>query len=267
MGFDLKRDVSKTEFQYPGVMNFARTCLHALLSLLDSVISTVMESPPPDLVESGYHLLYLLAANYKTSGPVLRFLRLNKSFFKNHLKESRKNFDKGKKTSPKIYRFVNRSHVELTGVNQLSWLMKTLAIELKVTSNIKQVTYLKQLTSFLINIPAGEEGQEDIFSLVQKNLLETRIITPDDVKLNNFMTSFVDYFEFKVPAVDTPNWEFFDNNALNQILQQCQKKSTMKLIDLKKLHQILYDELKNLQGNECIEISIRKIFLILLLLC
>ncbi|KAF7266032.1 hypothetical protein GWI33_020609 [Rhynchophorus ferrugineus] len=235
VGFDLRRDVSKTEFQYPGVMNFPRTCLHALLSLLDSVISTVMESPPPDLVESGYHLLYLLAANYKTSGPVLRFLRLNKTFFKNHLKESRKNFNK-----------------ELTGVNQLSWLMKTLAIELKVTSNTKQVTYLKQLTSFLINIPAGEEGQEDIFSLVQKNLLETRLVTPDDVKLNNFMTSFIDFFEFKVPEVETPTWEFFDNHVLTQILQQCQKKSSMKLIDLKKLHQILYDELKNLQGTAAI---------------
>ncbi|XP_030766141.1 nuclear pore complex protein Nup205 [Sitophilus oryzae] len=235
MGFDLKRDISKTEFQYPGVMNFPRTCLHALLSLLDTVISTVMESAPADLVESGYHLLYLLSANYRTSGPVLRFLRLNKTFFKNHLKEARRNLDK-----------------DLTGVNQVSWLMKTLAIELKVTSNSKQVTYLKLLTSFLINIPAEDDGQEDMFSLVQKNFLETRIITPDEVKLNNFMTSFLEYFEFKVPPIELPTWEFFDNNALNQILQQCRAKSNLKLIDLKKLHQILYDELKNLQGTAAI---------------
>lgn len=41
--------------------------------------------------------------------------------------------------------------------------MKTLAIELKVASNSKQVTYLKQLTSFLGNVPSGGDGQENLF--------------------------------------------------------------------------------------------------------
>lgn len=146
--------------------------------------------------------------------------------------------------------------------------MKTLAIELKVASSTKQVTYLKHLTSFLVNVPSNGEGHEDIFSLVQKNLLESKIITSDDVKLENFMTSFIDHFEFRAPPVETPSWEFFDNNALNQILQQCQKKSTLKLIDLKKLHQILYDELKNLQGIRLLFNSfIINIFYIIFVVC
>lgn len=41
--------------------------------------------------------------------------------------------------------------------------MKTLAIELKVASNTKQVTYLKQLTSFLGNVPSTGDGQENLF--------------------------------------------------------------------------------------------------------
>lgn len=95
MGFDWKRDVSKTEFQYPGVLGFPRTCLHSMLSLLDSAVSKIVESPPPDLVESAYHLLYLLASNSKTSGPVLRFIRLNKLFFPVHLMECQKHMNNG----------------------------------------------------------------------------------------------------------------------------------------------------------------------------
>ncbi|XP_060535293.1 nuclear pore complex protein Nup205 [Cylas formicarius] len=235
MGFDLKRDVSKTEFQYPGVMDFPRTCLHSLLSLLDSAVNEFAEAPPPDLLESAYHLLYLLATNVKTSGPVLRFVRLNKSFFRDHLTACEKNLPKG----------VHESR-------QIAWLLKTLAIELKVCSQTKQITYLKHLMGFLTNVPREGAGADDMFSLIQKSLLESRIITTNDIKLENFMTNLIKHLEFKGPSVEAPAWEFFDNNALNQILNGCRRKGPPKLIDLKKLHQILYDELKNLQGTAAI---------------
>lgn len=232
MGFDIKRDVSLTEFQFPGVLGFPRTCLHSIISVMDASVNRFMEAPSSSLLESSYHLLYLLASNVKTSGPVLRFMRLNKNFFKDHLKETSKNMNNG-----------------LSEFNQLSWLFKVIAIELKISSRIKQVTYLKQLTSFLVNVPIEEAKNQDMFSLVHKNVLEAKIITPEDIKMENFMTNLIPYFEFKEPPIDTPTWEFFDNNVLNQILQSCQKRTSPKLIDLKKLHQILYDELKSLQGT------------------
>ncbi|XP_019753417.1 nuclear pore complex protein Nup205 [Dendroctonus ponderosae] len=146
MGFDLMRDVSKTEFQYPGVMGFPRTCIHSLLSILESVISKTVQPPSVAILESCYHLVYLLASNPKTSTPFLRFIRLNKMFFISHLKECKTDMNK----SPKNLR-------------KISWLMKTLAVEMKVGSNWKQVTYLKQLTTFLGNVPTGEEGQDTMF--------------------------------------------------------------------------------------------------------
>ncbi|XP_018577858.1 nuclear pore complex protein Nup205 [Anoplophora glabripennis] len=233
MGFDIKRDVSLTEFQFPGVLGFPRTCLHSILSIMDATVNHFIETPAPSLLESSYHLLYLLASNVKTSGPVLRFIRLNKTFFKDHLREASKN-----NITDGISEF-----------NQLTWLLKVLAIELKISSEVKQVTYLKQLTSFLVNVPVEEAKNPDIFSLIQKNVIEAKIITPDDIKMENFMTSLIPYFEFKEPPVETPPWDFFNNTVLNQILQNCQKKKPPKLIDLKRLHQILYDELKSLQGT------------------
>ncbi|VEN41265.1 unnamed protein product [Callosobruchus maculatus] len=233
MGFDIKRDVAKTEFQFPGVLGFPRTCLHSVISIMDAEITGFTTPPSSNLLESAYHLLYLLSSNVKTSHPVLRFIRLNKTFYKDHIKEAYKNINKG-----------------LSVFKQLSWLMKTLAVELKIVSDIKQVTYLKNLTSFLVGLPTEDEKSSNMFSLIQKSLLEShKIIMPDEIKMENFMTSLIKHFEVDAPEIEQPKWEFFDSTVLNQILKNCQTPVPPKLIDLKRLHQIMYDELKSLQGT------------------
>ncbi|XP_074042758.1 nuclear pore complex protein Nup205 [Leptinotarsa decemlineata] len=232
MGFDIKRDVSKTEFQFPGVMGFPRSCLHSIISVMDSVINLSSSVPSPSLLESVYHQLYLLASNVKTSKPVLRFIRMNKSFYRDHLTEASKNIDKG-----------------LSQFGQVKWLLKVLAIELKVSSQIKQVSYMKQLTNFLLNMPVEESKNPDIFALMQKSALDAKLMIPEDIKLENFLSSLIPHFELTESQLEMPTWEFFDTDVLNKILQTCQKKTVPQLIDLKKLHQILYDELKSLQGT------------------
>lgn len=150
MGFDVKSDVSKTEFQYPGVLGFPRTCLHSIVSIMDAAL-TPLGSVSPSILESVYHLLYLLASNVKTSGPVLRFIRLNKNFYNDHLKKAHKNINKG-----------------LPEFNQLTWLMKVLAIELKIMGQMKQISHLQSLSCFLVNIPTEDGKYPEMFSLVQK---------------------------------------------------------------------------------------------------
>ncbi|KAJ8957097.1 hypothetical protein NQ318_007312 [Aromia moschata] len=226
MGFDLKRDVSKTEFQFPGVLGFPRTCLHSVISIMDAAVNHFVKVPSPSLLESTYHFLYLLTSNVKTSGPVLRFVRLNKTFLKIILEKPLKNIHNG------LHEF-----------SELSWLMKILAIELKVSSQIKQVTYLKQLTTFLVNVPVEEAKNQEMFSLVQTSALDPKLITLDDIKMENFMTDLIAYFEFKESPPEQPSWDFKSHPA------ELSEKTPPKLIDLKKLHQILYDELKSLQGT------------------
>ncbi|CAG9760402.1 unnamed protein product [Ceutorhynchus assimilis] len=153
MGFDVEHGVSTTEFQYPGVMDFPRTCFHSILSILDTNISKASESVNEDLLESAYHFLYLLAANPKTSGPVLSFVRNDKQFFPLHLKNCRQPED-----------------MNPTRLYQISWLLKTLAIELKVTSTLKQVSYIKELTTFLANMPATDENEKRDNFFLNQNL-------------------------------------------------------------------------------------------------
>lgn len=235
LGFNIKRNVSKTEFQFPGVLDFPRSGLHALISILDAAISTYTETPSSNLLESVYHMIYLLASNAKTSGPVLRFIRLNKTFFKDNLLECHKR--------------VQRNTAE---INQLTWLLKTLAIELKFACEAKQVSYLKQLTMFLVKVPADSTDQ-NMFIVHQKHSFTSTSMSCEDAQGENFMRNLSQYFELKLPSVVTPQWEFFDAQPLNTILQNCQIKSSVaKIIDLKKLHQILYDELHTLQGTAVI---------------
>ncbi|KAL1493157.1 hypothetical protein ABEB36_011268 [Hypothenemus hampei] len=146
MGFDLASEVSLTEFHHPGVMDSPRTCFHSLFSIMDAAVSRTTDRPKAFILEFAYQLLYRLASNVKTSGPVLRFLRLNKLFFCVHLKECQKNMKE-----------------DYQVLKQMSWLMKTLAVELKSAGNANQVSYLKYLVNFLVNVPATDEGHDSFF--------------------------------------------------------------------------------------------------------
>lgn len=160
----MKRDVSKTEFQYPGVLGFPRTCLHSVLSILDCVVTRKTNLPSVLLTEPSYHLIYLLAADSKTGGPILRFIRANKLFFPLHLKYCRATMTNGKfvQAFPTIT-CILEDFLDARHLKQMSWLMKTLACELWTASNTKLITYLRYLISFLGNVSNNEKHQESMF--------------------------------------------------------------------------------------------------------
>lgn len=231
LGFDTKKDISKTEFQYSGVLDFPRSCLHSVISLMEmEVVKEGAVSSP--LLESTYEVLFLLASNSKTYSPVLRFLRFNQRFFIYHLNLCHKRIGEG-------------LHV----LNQISWLLKTLAVELKVCGQNKQVSYLKQLTNFLVSLPQIESNtNQDPFSATYKDDISEGNYIVERVS-NNFLVNLISHFDFKPDKVQVPEWQFFDDKVLHALLDHCIQEGGQKLIDLKKLHQRLYDEVKLLQGT------------------
>ena len=74
--------------RFPGVMDCPRTCLHAILSLLNQGLDG--RSGPtcifrtPRLADLGYQLVYTLCANKDTSAPTMRYLRTH-NFLYQHL--------------------------------------------------------------------------------------------------------------------------------------------------------------------------------------
>lgn len=232
LGFDLKKDISKTEFQYSGVLDFPRTCLHSILSLVETDVLKD-ESAKSPLLESAYEILYLLASDSKAYRPVLRFLRLNKKFFTTHLNLVHGRIKEG-----------------LHPMNQLAWLLKTLAVELKVCSQSKQISYLKELTQFLVSLPQIETNtnQDPFSSTLKDENIENNYIFLDRIG-NNFLISLIQEFKFEAETLPTPKWQFFDGKVLNALLDHCVQETGSKLIDLKKLHHKLYEEVRLFQGT------------------
>ncbi|KAF5282238.1 hypothetical protein FQA39_LY17658 [Lamprigera yunnana] len=232
LGFDLKHDISHTLFQNPGVLDFPRTCLHSIFTILKSAISNELNSVSPLLLESAYEMLYLLSANFKTSTPVLRYLRQNKSFYQDHLIVC-----------------INSANEGVSQLNQLSWLLKTIALELKISSRMNvQISHLQQLCKMLVEAPnTTREMSLDAFSSLQFN--RTNIA---ESKIEIRLVTLLNKFELYVEEVVTPRWEYFDHSMLNSLIQNCETATNPKLIDVRKLHHKLIDEIGTLHANAAV---------------
>ncbi|KAK4877381.1 hypothetical protein RN001_009887 [Aquatica leii] len=232
LGFDLKHDISQTLFQNPGVLDFPRTCLHSIFTILKSAVSKELQSVRPTLLESTYHMLYLLSSNFKTSTPVLRFLRQNQKFFQEHLTLC-----------------ANTANEGVSELNQLSWLLKTLAIELKISCTRTQVFYLQQLCSMLVEIPEStKDDLLDPFSVSHNSNLSKLVESKDD----KLLVALINKFDLYVEEVVTPRWDYFDHNMLNALIKNCETDTNPKLIDVRKLHHMLIDEIGSLHANAAV---------------
>lgn len=75
--------------------------------------------------------------------------------------------------------------------------------------------------------------------------------TSSDKGAKLLICNLLDCLEFEAKSVAHPKWDFFDNSLTAQILQECEIKSEHgpKLINIKKLHDILNDELHTVQNT------------------
>ncbi|CAG2236945.1 NUP192 [Mytilus edulis] len=144
LGFELSKPVNKTNLQDPGILGSQKTCLHSLLTILDKGIGTLggpqalIETPK--LSELFYKLVYMLAANKDTSAAILRYLRTSWDFLYRHLQ-----------------------HVPFNGpfvTNHQSWLLRTVAIELRMTTLNRQRSHTQRLMKLLLDdhIDDPEQG-------------------------------------------------------------------------------------------------------------
>ncbi len=122
LGFNLKEPLERSNLQPPGVLGSIRTPFHAILSFLRPV-SPRMPSPAiqraPQLCEAAYRLIYHLCANVRTSEPTLRYLRSSEDFLTTQLT-----------LLPLREDLLSSAQIS----RGMSWLLKTVAIELKLVS-------------------------------------------------------------------------------------------------------------------------------------
>ncbi|GFS37681.1 nuclear pore complex protein Nup205 [Nephila pilipes] len=243
LGFNLRKPIAQTEIQEPGVMGSKRTCLHAVLSFLDfgsySGICPSNVYNAPRSAELSYQLIYVLCTNNDTSGPTLRYLRSTHDFLFRHLQFL-------------PFKFAVSNDIKI--LRQQSWLLRTLAVELRVTSAHHQRSHVQRLLSSLLDDkPPIESGVVDASlepSFGISNISSYSFMKPTSGTFRRKLMQILDRISFQhlVPVI--PGWEYFENVEVERVLKECevQEPDCPRLIDVEDLHSRLSEETMGLQS-------------------
>ncbi|KAF8773925.1 Nuclear pore complex protein Nup205 like protein [Argiope bruennichi] len=243
LGFNLRKPISQTEIQEPGVMGSKRTCLHAILSFLDSgsysntCPSNVYNAPRS--AEFAYQLIYVLCTNNDTSGSTLRYLRSTHDFLFRHLQFL-------------PFKFAGNNDIKI--LRQQSWLLRTLAVELRITSAHHQRSHVQRLLSSLLDDkPPIESGTLDASlepSFGISNITSYSFMKPTSGTSRRKLMQILDHISFQHSLPIIPGWEYFENAEVERVLKECeiQEPDCPRLIDVEELHNRLSEETIGLQN-------------------
>ena len=179
----------------------------------------------PKLAELCYKLIYQLCGSRQLSTPTLRYLRSNHDFFFAQLSRLPLNInllqDNELEQQEKQDELVLNSH-QVALVHQQAWFLKSLAIEIRLTSLNHQRSHAQRIVNLLLNeptnqmaelgqvtTPLGSELKSDFDYLHEK---KRKILVLLDV---------VDFTDKNMPSLDL---HFFDQSAMEQAIQSCETK-------------------------------------------
>lgn len=145
-------------------------------------------------------------------------------------------------------------------LNQMTGLLKSLAIELKITANNCQVTQFTNMSKLLLGVVQDSYQEEKSVNDVghynsmvnnstqygdNTSMFLTNNSNRNEQNAGLLICKLLERVDFEIKFVDQPKWDFFDNTRIAQLLQSCEFStgSNPKLINIKKLHEILRDEL------------------------
>uniref|UniRef100_A0A8C4NPY6 Nucleoporin 205 n=1 Tax=Dicentrarchus labrax TaxID=13489 RepID=A0A8C4NPY6_DICLA len=231
LGYEVKKPVSSTNLQDPGVLGCPRSCLHAILSLLqrgtEKRSGPVLTQQAPHLAELCYQVIYQLCACPDTSGPTMRYLRTSQDFLFSHLQH---------------LPFILPSN-QIAALSQMSWLMKTAAIELRVTSLNRQRSHTQRLVNLLL---------DDQFNLSKS---VSGFLHFDTVsKVRRKLLSVLDAIDFSQDMPELLQLDFFERTQIEQVISNCEHVNEQghTVCNVKLLHRVLVAEVNALQGMAAI---------------
>ncbi|XP_046581767.1 nuclear pore complex protein Nup205-like [Haliotis rubra] len=252
LGFEVRKPVSKTNLQDPGILGSARTCLHSVLAFLGQGVGArsgpvcLMEAPR--LAELAYNLIYVLCSNKDTSAPTLRYLRTTHNFLYNQLQHL-------------PFREEEYGHPV---ISHQSWLLKTIAIELRITSLNRQRSHTQRLLRLLladtddeqtyVMQPVGtDEGELSTWDRDPSSFLggHNRSLAVQAQQTRRKLLCILDSISFAQQFPVGLQLDFFDPKLIEQVITSCETKTKTGIVvcDVRNLRRILINELNNQQGT------------------
>jgi nuclear pore complex protein Nup205 len=247
------KKLSETILQNPGVLGSSKTCLHTVLNFVkighnpyDPVGCHISH---PNLAQLCYRLLFLLMSHRDLSQPTLRYLRNNHDYFYEQIislpfpwlqNPAHNNLD------------VDDERIKdyLMHLNQISWILRSISIELKTTINHSQQSHIGRLILALMSSNAPSDHMTDFGQFNNQISLFWSDSSSDEGRRKILL--LLDLVDFSCSAAQLPSLDlkYFDQQRMDDVIRSCQVNDDegSTYVDVKLLHKLLMNELSSLQG-------------------
>jgi len=245
LGFDIRKPVSKTTLQGPGIGGYPKTCLHSVLDVLNRNIASKAKNLTPKFTEQLYHLIYLLCSNEEMGQSLRRYLRTNTDFIRMHCQ-----------ALPFLPAGEEISEIQMTRLaNQQAWFLKTVAIELKVLAGKSMRSSLEHLISILFNHTTEDYQDNKQLSNTSKSFLEKsqhetlsktlHSMAFSSSENRNILMSLLASLSFEQRYPPNIDFQYFDYNAVEQLIGSCEEVNNngLTLCNVNKLFKLFMNEI------------------------
>lgn len=217
-------------FIVSGVLGAPRTCLHSILSLLEHSSDAGCHYANPKLAELCYRVVYQLCASRQLSTSTLRYLRSNHDFFFTQLSRLPLNshllhYNELEQQEKVDQQVLNSSQLAL--VHQQAWFLKSLAIELRLTSLNHQRSHAQRIVNLLLNEPTNQMTDLSHVAPLETELRSDFDHLHEKKRKILVLLDLVDFSDKEMPSLDL---QFFDQMAIEQAIQSCETKVSHVII-------------------------------------
>ena len=214
-----------------GVFGSLRTCLHSILMLVEhgsgQTAGSSCHYSYPQLAELCYKVLYQLSSHQDLSIPTLRYLRNNHDFLHTqltHLPLNPSNLltDKDGQDIGDGDKLPTLTQISL--LHQQAWLLRSAAIELRMTVLNHQRSHTQRLLNLLLSEPNnGNNGEQLVVGLAgnQDQVKSDFEFLQEGRRKILVLLDMVDFKEYPTPPF---NLEYFDLTAVEGAIKLCESK-------------------------------------------
>jgi len=149
----------------------------------------------------------------------------------------------------------------LTVVSQQSWLLKTTAIELRMTAQGRQRSHAQRLLGLLMGEPSAQALGMHLPELVPRRLEDdfitadaSHVMYPDmgQVQTRRKLLSILESIEFSQEVPPPLQMNYFDVAVTEKAIASCEQKSEdngVMFCNVPVLHKLLMGEISGVQGT------------------
>lgn len=236
-------------------MGSPKNCLHAILSLIQ--IGADPSNPigchyiHPKLAELCYHLIYLLCDNKELSQSTLRYLRNNHDYFYSQLLHI---------PFPWLLESQEVDDTTKMYYSQQAWILRSVAIELRMTSLNNLRSHTQRLVTLLLKSSATLTHQLNEFdnSMTSQVTAWTDMDHSTDPSLmedgRRKILVLLDLLSLSSIELPPLQLQYFDQSRTEEVITSCEikdilgKEGSVTYVNVKLLHRLLMNELNSLQG-------------------